>query len=267
MLSVVVLTKNEEQMIRGCLESVKWANEIIIVDSGSTDKTLDIAREYGAKIINEDSDDFSVRRTSGIQAATSDWVLYVDADERVLKPLREELFGIFEDSKYSAYALSRRNIIFGEEVHYKAFWPDWMIRLVYKKDFKRWVGRVHEYMQFDGDLGYTKNSLLHLTHRSLDHFFGKALTWSKIDARLRIDANHPKMTKWRFLRILITSLFDELIKRKGLFGGTVGMMDSILQSFSFFMTYVRLWEMQQKTPLSDKYADIDQKLIENKFEY
>lgn len=267
MLSVIVITKNEEQMLPACLESVKWADELIVCDSGSTDNTIHIAESYNAKIVKTLSEDFSERRTKAMESAQGDWVLYLDADERVLKPLREELYEIFENSKYSAYAISRKNIVFGKEVSYKAFWPDWMIRLVYKKDFKRWVGRVHEYMQFEGELGYTKNSLLHLTHRGLDHFMTKALEWSKIDAQLRHQTRHPLMTKWRFLRIFITAVYDELIKRRALFGGTVGMMDGLLQAFSFYLTYVRLWEMQQGKSLNQAYVDIDKKLIEKGFEF
>ncbi len=166
---------------------------------------------------------------------------------------------------FSAFALSRKNIIFGKYVDYGPYKKDWMIRLFKKSQFETWVGKVHEYGKFKGELGYTKNSLLHLTHRDLDHFIGKSLEWSKIDAGLRADSNHPKMSKIRFIRILFTSFWDELIKRKGLFGGTVGFIDSTLQAFSFYITYIRLWELQQPKALPETYKEIDKKLLENGF--
>lgn len=266
-ISVIVISKNEESMIKTCLLSLKWADEIVLIDNGSTDKTAEIAKSEGARVIKFESDDFSKTRNKGMEEVRGDWVLYVDADERVLKPLREEVINLVNFSKYCAYAISRKNIIFGYPVKYGPYKKDWMVRLFKKDKFETWVGKVHEYGKFHGKLGYTKNSLLHLTHRDLDHFMSKALEWSKIDAKLRLEAGHPKMTAWRFIRILKTETFVQLFGRKGLFGGTVGVIDAILQVFSFFMTYVRLWEMQQKPSLPEQYKQIDKKLLENDFEY
>lgn len=266
-LSVIVIAKNEQDMIRTCLESVKWADEIIVVDNSSTDKTPEIARQLNARVVKFESNDFAKTRNKGMEEAKGDWVLYVDSDERVLKALKEEIRELIAGTGYSAFALSRKNIIFGKPVDYGPYKKDWVIRLFKKSDFETWIGKVHEYGKFNGKLGYCKNSLLHLTHRDLDHFINKALEWSKIDARLRLDANHPKMTAWRFIRIFKTETFVQLIKRRGLFGGTVGVVDGLLQVFSLLITYVRLWEMQREKPLEETYKEIDKKLLESNFEY
>lgn len=267
MLSVVVLTKNEENRIKVCLESVKWADEIIVVDNGSKDDTLKIAEKYTDKIFNVNLQDFSEIRNFAIEKTSGDWVLFVDADERVLKSLKEEIEVIISFSDFSAYAISRKNIIFGQEVSYGPFWPDWVIRLLKKNDFDSWIGKVHEYPRFKGKLGYSKNSLLHLTHRNIDQIILKSLEWSKIDAKLRLDTSHPKMSGWRFLRIFISEVFNQGILRKGFFNGTIGIMDSILQAFSMYITYVRLWQLQQPKQIEKVYDDIDENLIKNKFEY
>ena len=265
MLSVVIITRNEEDRIKTCLESVKWANEIIVVDHGSIDKTTEIAKSYGAKVIESESDDFSLRRNLGAEKASNDWLLYIDADERVTAGLKDELFNIFEDSQNSAYAISRRNIIWGEEKSYGPFYPDWVIRLLYKPHFKQWIGKVHEYPQFEGKLGYTKNSFIHLTHRNVEQVILKNLEWSKIDSKLRFDAHHPKMSGWRFLRIFITETWNQGIIRQGFFNGTVGVIDSLMQTFFLLTSYIRLWEMQQKESLDKQYDEIDKKLIEKDF--
>lgn len=265
MLSIVVIVKNEENRIKACLESVKWADEIVVLDNGSTDDTLEIAKNYTNKIINADLLDFAALRNLGTKETKGDWVFFVDADERVTEPLRAELDVMISLSDFSAYAISRRNIIFGTEVRYGPFWPDWVTRLLKKADFKEWVGAVHEYPKFTGKLGYSKNSLLHLTHRNIDQIVLKSLEWSKIDAELRLAANHPKMSGWRFLRIFITEIFNQGILRKGFFSGTVGTMDSILQAFSMYITYVRLWELQQSKTRDKVYEEIDKALIEDKF--
>ncbi len=266
MLSIVIIAKNEAGMLKNCLESVKWADEIIVVDNGSTDDTAKIAKEYTKKVIFTEEQNFSIVRNKGMQEAIGDWVLYIDADERVLFSLREEIQSIIIDqNSKSAYAISRKNIIFGKEEKYGPFWPDWVIRLFKKTDFEKWVGEVHEHPIFKGDLGYTKNSFLHLTHRNVDQMILKNLAWSKIDAKLRLDANHPPMTGWRFLRIFCTEMFNQGILRKGFFNGAIGVTDSMIQTFSLFTTYVRLWEIQQPKPLEEVYKDIDLKLKENNF--
>lgn len=268
MLSVVVIAKNEESRIKACLESVKFADEIIVFDNGSSDKTTKIAQQYTDKVFTEDITDFATLRNKAFKKTAGDWVLYVDADERVLNPLKDEILQIVKDrNTYSAYAISRRNIIFGQEVRYSAFWPDWVVRFLKRSDFETWVGVVHEYAKFKGQLGYTKNSFLHLTHRGIDQMIAKNLEWSKIDAKLRFDAKHPRMSGWRFLRIFITETFKQGFIRGGFFAGTVGVMDSLTQVFSMFTAYVRLWEMQQSKPLEEVYIELDRKLLENDFNY
>lgn len=267
MISVVVIAKNEQDRIRACLESVKWADEIIICDNDSTDKTIELAQKYTDKIVKFEGEDFASLRNKGIQEARGDWVLYLDADERVLEPLKNEITQLIKSDQYSAYAISRRNIIFGRQVNYGPYKKDWVIRLLKKADFEIWLGKVHEYPRFKGKLGYTKNSFLHLTHRGVDQIILKSLEWSKIDAKLRHQAEHPKMSGWRFLRILASELFNQGIIRKGFFSGSVGIMDSILQAFSMYMTYIRLWELQQDKPLEKIYEEIDKKLIESNFKY
>lgn len=265
MISVILLTKNEEDRIKAALESVKWADEIIIMDSGSTDETISIAKKYTSKIFKTSGSDFSSWRNQALEKVTGQWVLFLDADERVLEPLRKEIESLIL-SNYSAFAISRRNIIFGQEVSYGPFWPDWVIRLLKKSDFESWVGKVHEYPKFKGKLGYSKNSLLHLTHRGVDQFMKKTMEWSKIEAQLRIDSHHPKMSGWRFLRIFISEMINQGVLRGGFFNGTVAMMDCILQAFSLYITYIRLWEAQQAKTLEKTYDDIDKKLLENDFQ-
>lgn len=264
MLSVIVITKNEEKMIKACLESVKWADEIILADNGSTDKTIEIAKKYTDKIIRYEGQDFAGLRNRAMEGAKGDWALYVDADERVLESLKQEILGLINGDK-SAYAISRRNIIFGNEVNYGPYKNDWVIRLFKRSDFENYTGKVHETAHYKGKLGYTKNSFLHLTHRGVDQIVQKSLDWSNIDAKLRLEAGHPKMSGWRFIRIFTSEIWNQGVVRGGFFAGTVGIMDSLLQAFSMYITYIRLWELQQKKPLDQMYEDMDKQLLENGF--
>lgn len=248
-LSVVILAKNEEAIIKDCLESVKWADEIILVDSGSTDQTPQIAKEYGAKIIDSPSRKlvFAKWRNQGFKAAQGNWVLYVDADERVTPELKKEIKALIKGTpKAVAYEIPRRNFFLGQEVRYGGAWPDYVRRFFLKKKLKNWVNDLHEHPIVEGGWGKLKNPLLHLTHRDLSSMIGKTKQWSKIEAELLYQANHPKMTGWRFIRIMLTEFWDRGIKKQGLRNGTVGWIETIFQMFSRFITYARLWELQQK---------------------
>lgn len=267
MITAIILTKNEEERIEACLESVKWVDEIILIDSNSQDKTTEIAKKFGAKIFQREFDNYVNQKNWAADKASGEWVIYIDADERVLEPLKNEIKEIILNDQCNAFAISRKNIIFGKEKKYGPFWPDWVIRLVKKSSFRKWVGEIHEHMEFEGKLGYTKNSFLHLTHRDVDQIISKNLEWSKIDAKLRFDAKHPKMSGWRFLRILFSELFYQGVIRKGFFSGSIGTMDALLQTFSLLTTYMRLWELQQPKLLKEVYKEIDEKLIREKFNF
>ncbi|MDO8638553.1 MAG: glycosyltransferase family 2 protein [Candidatus Daviesbacteria bacterium] len=270
MLSIIIITHNEEKRIKTCLQSVKWANEIIVVDDGSTDGTIKIAKTEGAKIVfvkETLEKDFSHLRNLGLQEAKGDWILYVDADERILKPLKEEIKEVIEKGEIGTWAISRRNIILGEEKKYSAFWPDYVIRLFKREALVGWQGKVHESPQFSGKLGKLKNSLLHLTHRDIDSMVLKSLDWANIDAKLRLEAGHPPMSSWRFLKILFSEIFNQGVLRQGFFNGTVGVIDSLLQAFSLYISYVKLWQLQRSKALDETYDNIDDNLIKNGFDY
>jgi len=267
MLSVIVITKNEEGLLETCLESVKWADEIIVADNGSVDSTVKIAKQYTDKIFTFKGEDFALLRNKAMEKTSGDFVLFIDADERVLEPLKEEIQELISKNNFSAIAISRRNIIFGKEEKYKPFWPDWVIRLFKRNDFKSWVGKIHEQPKFNGKLDYSKNSLLHLTHRDVDQVVLKSLDWSNIDAGLRLEAKHPKITSWRLLRILISELYNQGITRRGFFSGTIGTIDAILQTFSLIITYIRLWQLQQTQSLDKTYKEINEKLVKDNFKY
>lgn len=269
MLTVVIIAKNEEKMLKGCLESVKWADEIIVADSGSTDNTLEVAKKYTNKILKVTDDNFASWRNQALKAAGGDYILFVDADERVLRSLKEEILEKIGDltQKDVAWAIPRRNIILGEEKSYKAFWPDYVARLFKKDKLKGYQGEVHEQPLVDGEIRKLKSPFLHLTHRDIDSMVLKSLSWGNIDARLRHAAHHPPMTGPRFIKLLFTTLWKEGVIRGGFFGGTVGVIDSLLQTFSVYISYVKLWQLQRRETLEETYQKVDRKLLENDFRY
>ncbi len=249
MLTVIIITKNEEKMISGAIKSAEFADQIIVADGGSTDETLNIAQKLGAKIveINQKKLNFAQWRNQAMEYAEHDWVLYLDADERITKKLKNFLTKSLKlkAKKYSAYALPRKNYYLGKRVRHGGSWPDYVIRLFYKPDFIKWEGRLHEQPEFDGKLKKIKPSLKHFTHRDLTSMFEKSIRWTKSEAKLLYQANHPPVVWWRICRMMFTKFWQRIVKQSGWKDGTVGWINSIFEVFNTFMIYARLWEMQQ----------------------
>lgn len=249
-ISVIIIAKNEEKKIGDCFESIKWADEIVLVDSGSTDKTKQIAKKYGARIFDYKGGGYSDWRNEGLKKAKEKWVLYVDADERVTPELRNEILSLLSASQnddIAVYAIPRRNIILGKEMKYGGWWPDYVKRLYKKDKLKKWKGDLHEEPQYEGEMGHLESPLIHIKHNNLSEMVEKTNEWSEIEAKLLYDSRHPKMFWWRFFRIMGTELWFRLIIKQGFRDGMEGVIYSIYQMWSKFITYGKLWEMQLKT--------------------
>lgn len=251
-LSIVIITKDSADKIEDCLKSAKsLAGEILLIDGGSTDGTVEIARKHNARVINQMGEGYADWRNQGIKEAKGEWIFYLDSDERVIPELKTEIKKLLSNKaikqlSYLVYAIPRRNIILGKEMRHGGWWPDYVKRLYEKSTFKEWVGDLHEEPVFEGKMGHLKNPMIHLKHNNLSEMIEKTNRWSEIEAKLLFDAGHPEMSWWRFFRIMATELWYRLIIKKGFLDGVEGVIYAIYQMWSKFVTYAKLWEMQQK---------------------
>lgn len=243
-ISAIIIAKNEEAMIGSCIKSLLFCDEIIVIDNISTDRTEAISKKLGVKVYTHKSSDFSEARNFGRDVAKSDWLLYVDADERVSKELTKSILSVVKkEDAFSAYKLKRQNFYLGNHP-----WPqiEKLERLFKKSKLKKWYGKLHETASVDGEVGVLSGFLFHLTHRNLTDMLRKTIQWSTVEAKLRYEAHHPKVVWWRFPRVMLTAFWNSYITQKGFRAGTVGIIESIYQSFSMYVTYARLWEMQRE---------------------
>lgn len=248
-ISAIILNKNEEEAIRDSLESIRQlAEEIIIVDGGSTDKSLEIAREFGAKIVPQKGKDYASWRNQGRDEAQNDWLLYLDPDERITPLLKEEIRIQFfqKKPKISAFAIPRRNFLLGRELKHGGWYPDYQVRLLEKKKLKKWVGELHERPEFEGSLTHLKNPMIHLQPDRLEPALTKSIWWSDFEAKLLSSSDHPQASWWRILRMGATTLFDRLLKKRGFLDGVEGFIEGVYQSFHTMIVYIKLWELQNK---------------------
>lgn len=252
-ISAIVITKNAENLIADCLDSLSFADEIVVVDNKSEDRTREICEKMGAKVFEHESQDFSQARNFGLKKALGEWILYVDADERVDKNLKNAITHLTKDSgsvqQFNAYFLKRKNFYFGNHE-----WPyiEHLERIFRRDKLEGWQGKLHESPKIKGEIGELGGYLLHYTHRDLYSMVKKTMEWSKIEAELRFRSGHPKMSWWRFPRVMLIAFFDSYVKQGGWKAGTIGLIESMYQSFSIFVTYARLWEMQNKLKVKNE---------------
>jgi glycosyltransferase involved in cell wall biosynthesis len=246
-LTVIILSRNEEDVIGDAIASVKgFAKEILVVDGFSSDSTQKIALKAGATVLKHPFSDFSDQRNFGMDHATNPWVLYIDADERVTPAFKKEVESILNttnlEDEYAGFFIKRKTFFYGKD------WgmTDRVQRLFIRKRFDSWKGLVHETPTIKGKFSQINSPILHFTHRNLSQMVNKTNEWSEYEARLRLLANHPPLVPWRFVRVMFTEFINSYIRNKGYKNGTYGLIEAVYQAFSIFITYAKLWEIQER---------------------
>lgn len=242
-ISGIIITRNEQNSIQSAISSLSFAKEVIIIDNNSTDSTPQLAKESNARVFTVSGLDFSYLRNVGKEKATGEWLFYIDADERPTKDLIDQISVAIEKKTFSSYSISRQNYFFGEK------WgvSEKMIRLIRKDALIGWQGSLHETPIVAGKVGHLSGILEHFTHGDLKSMVEKTNEWSEIESRLRYKNNHPEISWWRFLRVMITTFCQSLFVGNGWKSGTRGLIEAMYQSYSMFITYAKLWEKQHKT--------------------
>lgn len=246
MLSAIVITLNEERMIGDCLISLKFADEIIVVDTGNSDKTNIISKDHKAKIVkSQPSSGYNNFRNDGLKSAKGDWILYVDADERVTPLLAQEIEQIIcTDSLFSAYKIPRRNFYLGKEMKFGGWGNDKVVRLYKKEKLRGYEHALHEQPVVEGEIGDLENSLVHFSHRDLESMLDKTLLFTGYESDLRLKSNHPPVVSWRLVRVMLTEFWLRFVRLQAWRDGVEGIIDGMFQIFNMFIIYARLWEAQ-----------------------
>ncbi|NMB56899.1 glycosyltransferase family 2 protein [Candidatus Beckwithbacteria bacterium] len=258
MLSVIILTHNEEQMLPKALESVKnLADEILVIDKKSTDSTLEIAKKFNAKLVKFEGEEFDQWRNLGIEHAKGDWLFYLDPDERVTENLAKEIRAVIDQEENDVYKMKRQNYWWGKQFQYCGASPDWVTRLFKKEKLQKWQGIIHESPVYEGKVGELENSLVHFTHRDFVSGLKKSYQWTRMEAQLFYNASHPPVKVKNLVSVFVKKFWQKYISQKGYQEGVEGFIESLVQAINRFMVYVLLWEMQQEPSLEEKYKKLD----------
>ncbi|MDP8176084.1 glycosyltransferase family 2 protein [Pasteurella skyensis] len=244
-ISVAMIVKNEQQDLAQCLDTVKdWVDEIIILDSGSTDNTAQIASDYGAKFYtNTDWQGFGKQRQIAQKYVTSDYVFWIDADERVTPELKQSIIQAVKDDKpNTVYKIGRLSEVFGREIRHSGWYPDYVVRL-YKTDFAQYGDElVHEKVHYPENTTIIKlkGDLLHYTYKNINHYLVKSASYAKAWADQR-EQSGKKASLFQAITHSLGSFIKMYLLRGGFLDGKQGFALAILSSISVFSKYADLW--------------------------
>jgi glycosyltransferase involved in cell wall biosynthesis len=253
-LTVTIIAWNEEERLRACLESVAWADEIVVIDAESTDKTAALAREFTDRVWVRPWPGFAVQKNFAIEQATGAWILSLDADERVTPALADEIKAVLAGApSHQAYRIPRVTWHFGRWIRTTDWYPDYQLRL-YDRRSAQWTGKyVHEAVTVNGTVGRLQNELQHYAYRDIaDHletmdryttYAAKQMHESGRRAGLLQVAGHPPLA---FLR--------NYVARGGFRDGIAGLTISAMNSYYVFLKFAKLWELEQKQKVQTSYS-------------
>ncbi len=244
-ISVVINAQNVEADLPRALASVKsLADEIVVVDQSSTDKTSEIAKKAGAKVFKHKSVDYVEKaRNFGLSKATKDWILVLDPDEEIPQSLASHIQRIIKSPKADYYRIPRKNIIFGHWMKYTKWWPDYNIRL-FKKGTVSWNEVIHAVPMTQGVGGEIKDkeelAIIHHNYDGIDDYLERMIRYSKIQSEDLIKNNY-KFSWTDLINKPVSEFLGRYLAGKGYKDGLHGLALSTLQAFSEFVVYVRVW--------------------------
>jgi glycosyltransferase involved in cell wall biosynthesis len=238
-LSVIIVTKNEAANIRACLESVAWADEIIVVDSGSSDATVEICRELGAQVHGHDWPGFGIQKNRALSYATHEWVFAIDADERVTPDLQSQLIKAIEDDSKDGFYLPRLSQFCGKFIRHSGWYPDYVLRLFRKSKGRFSDDMVHERVILKGNAGRLTSPLLHYSYLNETDVQRKTGQYAKAGAMQMLKngktasfADAPLRAGWAFIRTYFLRL--------GFLDGIAGFNIALMNFRTTYLKYQQL---------------------------
>ena len=245
-LSVVVITKNEEANIGECLGSVSgWADEIIVVDDESTDRTIEVVEDYADRIFHRKMENEGTHRNWAYSQARNEWVLSLDADEIATEELKKEISEVLLDTQFHAFSIPLRNFIGKYWVKHSGWYPAGKLRLFMKTRFKYEEVEVHPRVFLDGETGHLTKDIIHKGYPDFEHFLASLNRQTTLEARKWINTNR-NMSLGRAVWRTIDRFPRTFIRKKGYKDGFIGFMVAFFASLYQIMSYAKYWEMKKR---------------------
>ena len=253
-LSVAISAFNEERKIEDCLKSASFADEIIFVDGSSTDNTVKIAKKYTSKIfIRENNLMLNVNKNFGFSKASEEWILSLDADERITDELKKEIKSIIKNNKkdVNGFWIPRKNKIFGKWMEHTGWYPDYQLRLFKKDKGKFEEKHVHEMIKLEGESKKLNNPIAHYNYENISQFLRKTLLYAENEANQLIEKGYN--FAWQdSIRFPIKEFISRFFAREGYRDGLHGLVLSLLMAFYYLVIFVNIWEKLKFKQIEDE---------------
>lgn len=247
-VSAIVITRDEAHNIRDCLSSLAFARELIVVDSGSTDATVALAREAGARVIETpDWPGFGPQKNRALDAATQPWVLSIDADERVPPGLRDEILAVVRagEGEPAAWDMPRRSSYCGQDMLHSGWYPDRVLRLFRRGSARFSDDLVHERLIAQGPVGHLRSDLQHASFPHLESVLDKVNRYSTAGA-LRLQASGRRGSIARAVASGLWAFFRTYVLQRGFLDGRMGFLLAVSNAEGTYYRYVKLWLLQRE---------------------
>jgi glycosyltransferase involved in cell wall biosynthesis len=243
LISATIITYNEEHNINEALQSLSWVDEIIIVDRKSEDSTLEICRRFTNKIFYRDWTGYADQKNYAVEKAGNDWILSIDADERVSIELQREIVELARIGfRNYGYRIPRAAFFMGRWIRHGDWYPDYQIRLFNRRHGKWQGGRVHESVKIDGDAGTMKGEIHHYTYRNFSEYLQRLETYSTL-AALDYRQKGKSANSWMLLGKPFAAFIKAYLLKRGFLDGTPGFAAAVMGAVSVFFKYAKLSEM------------------------
>jgi len=249
-ISIVISTKNEEKNIRECLKSVNWADEIIIIDMFSSDRTLEISREFTDKIYQNDQNQIlNLNKNLGFNKASFDWILELDADERVTPELKEEIKKVItSENPADGYLILFKHYFFGKFLNYGGWNPDYHLRLFKKITAKYDAKFVHEQITFNGKKNALKSFILHFSYETIEQFITKTNFYTSREA-VNLKTNNIKFRGYSLFLSPLKEFLNRYFRLRGYKDGWHGLIVALLMTCYMLILKIKHWEAVKKSHL------------------
>jgi len=241
-ISVIIITANEEENIRECLESVKWADEIIVVDSESADRTIEITKEFTAKTYIRKWQGFASQKRFALEKASNEWVLSIDADERVTPELSTEILSL-DLSNADGYYIKRDNYFLGKLIRGCGWGNDYQLRLVRKSKTELTDNLVHEGFVVNGKREKLNSTIIHFTYKSIHQALAKINYYSTLEAKEKYKSKSVSFLKIIFQPLI--AFYQDFIARRGYKDGVHGLLISFNNALTKLQVLTKIWELQK----------------------
>ena len=245
-LSVIIIARDEERNIGPCLDSVLWADEVVVVDAFSQDRTVAVCQEKGVRVFRREWDGFVRQKRFALERAKGPWVLSLDADERVTEGLKQEILSILlsGDATCDGYAIPRRSYFLGKWIKHGGWYPGYQLRLFRKTKVRLPESRVHEGFVVDGRIGHLREDILHNTYPTMGHMLEKIHRYSTWLALDRLEREEKRIRWFDFFIHPVGAFLRKYVSLLGFLDGIHGLILALMDGMGKLALYTTMWDFQ-----------------------